>query len=225
MTDDSLFITLQHADSFFPSGATSFSWGLETLCGEKTITSADELQNFIEGQLRGRWATCELPSLIAAFQAHGDLKKVAAVDKELHALALAQELREGAQRAGAGLLNTHAKLGTSHAELYKKMVKDRTAPGQLSAVQGLLWYGVGLTEYQAAVLSGYSFCTAFVSAAIRLGLIGYVDSQTIIKRMHELISHLISLPLVPMDQLNAYVPETDIAVMRHETADSRLFFN
>lgn len=225
MSNDSLFITLQHADSFFPSGSTSFSWGLETLCRDKTIMSSDDLQSFIEGQLKGRWVSCELPALIAAFKANGDLKKVGDVDKELHALALSQEFREGAQRAGSGLLNTHTKLGTPNADIYRKMVKDRKVPGQLSAVQGLLWYGVGLTEHQAAVLSGYSFCAGFVSAAIRLGLIGYVDSQIIIKRMHELNSRLILLPLVPLDQLNAYVPETDIAVMRHETADSRLFFN
>jgi urease accessory protein len=225
MSSDSLFITLQHADSFFPSGATSFSWGLETLCTEKTIKSAADLNTFIEGQLIGRWATCELPALIAAYKAKGDLESVRQFDKELHALSLTKEFREGAQRAGSGLLTTHAKLGTPYAEEYKKMVKDHTAPGQLSVVQGLLWFGVGLTEHQAAVLSGYSFCAAFVSAAIRLGLIGYVDSQMIIKNMHELSSHLISQPLVSIDQLNAYIPETDIAVMRHETADSRLFFN
>jgi urease accessory protein len=150
---------------------------------------------------------------------------VSQVDKELHALALTREFREGAERAGSGLLSTHAKLGTPKAEEYKHMVKHHQAPGQLSAVQGLLWFGVGLSEHQASVLSGYSFCSAFVSAAIRLGLIGYVDSQIIIKNMHELCAQLIALPLLPVDRLNAYIPETDIAVMRHETADSRLFFN
>ncbi|MDT7849721.1 urease accessory UreF family protein [Methylophilus sp. VKM B-3414] len=225
MSSDSLFITLQHADSFFPSGATSFSWGLETLCNEKTIQSSFDLNTYIEGQLRGRWITCELPGLIAAYRARGDLEAVARVDKELHVLSLTKEFRTGAERAGSGLLTTHAKLGTPHAEEYKKLVKSLKAPGQLSAVQGLLWFGVGLTEHQAAVLSGYSFCSAFVSAAIRLGLIGYVDSQIIIKNMHEISSHLLSQPLVQLEELHSYIPETDIAVMRHETADSRLFFN
>jgi urease accessory protein len=54
MSDHSLFITLQHADSFFPSGATSFSWGLETLCAEGAIQSASDLNTFIEGQLQAR---------------------------------------------------------------------------------------------------------------------------------------------------------------------------
>lgn len=223
--NESLFVTLQHADSFFPSGSTSFSWGLETLCSEQAVKSSADINTFIVGQMRGRWATCELPALLAAHQAQGDLEQVARIDNELQALALSKELREGAQRAGAGLLATHEKLGTPQAANYRRMVRIGEVPGQLSAVQGLLWYEVGLTEHQVGVVSGYSFCAGFVGAAIRMGLIGHIDSQRIIGGLQPLVLQLILQPQIAFEELNAYVPEAEIAVMRHEIANSRMFSN
>ena len=50
---------LQHGDSFFPSGAVSFSWGLETLAEDGRVATAADVAAFLEGQLRWRWATCD----------------------------------------------------------------------------------------------------------------------------------------------------------------------
>ena len=38
---DQLLITLQHSDSVFPSGALSFSWGLEQLASDGVVASVD----------------------------------------------------------------------------------------------------------------------------------------------------------------------------------------
>ena len=52
-----LFTVLQHWDSFFPGGLTSFSWGLEQLFEERRIADAAGLIRFIEAELRFRWAS------------------------------------------------------------------------------------------------------------------------------------------------------------------------
>ena len=45
---------LQFGDSFFPSGAVSFSWGMEGLSDSGVVTDADGVRAFVIGQLRAR---------------------------------------------------------------------------------------------------------------------------------------------------------------------------
>ncbi|MBR46367.1 MAG: hypothetical protein CMM31_07790, partial [Rhodospirillaceae bacterium] len=64
-----------------------------------------------------------------------------------------------------------------------------------------------------------------LGAALRLGLIGHVDSQTILGRVHPVIEEVFATEPPPLDQIHAYAPAADIAMMRHETQESRLFYN
>ena len=57
MTEEEQILTLlQYGDSFFPSGAVSFSWSLEMLKNDNVITLINGVENFIENQLLERWA-------------------------------------------------------------------------------------------------------------------------------------------------------------------------
>jgi urease accessory protein len=226
MTGDAVLLAaLQHGDSFFPSGAIPFSWGLETLAAEGALDSAADLRRFIEGQLTARWATCDRPALVAAYRAGDALDEVAGVDSTLDGLALSRELREGGRRAGGALLDVHTSLGTPRAGAYRAMVRGGAAPGQLAAVQGLVWCGVGLSEEAACATSAHVACVGFVGAAIRLGLIGHVDGQGILSELRPVICRLLDEPPVPLDMVSTYVPAAEIAMMRHETSRVRLFAN
>src|SRR5262245_39665437 len=167
MSDDATLLTaLQYADSFFPSGGTAFSWGLEALCADRQVTSADEVRRFLEGQLRHRWASCDRPFLVAAHRASADLDEVVALDRLLEAMTLPRELREGATRAGGALLGIHERLGTTGAHDYRVRVRAGEAPGHLPVVQGLLLAGVGLDERVAATVSAHALSVSVVSAAL-----------------------------------------------------------
>jgi len=119
-----LLAVLQHGDSFFPSGAISFSSGLETLHADGAVTTAETLSQFVRGQIEQRWACCDRPALAWAHRAGADLDAVAAVDGELEALALPAELRSGSRRAGAALLGVHARLGSGRAAAYRERVLE-----------------------------------------------------------------------------------------------------
>jgi urease accessory protein len=216
---------LQHSDSFFPSGTISFSWGLETLIAEGVVTSADDVRRFVEGQLVGRWSTCDRPVLVAAYRAADALDEVANVDNKLDILALSRELREGGRRAGGALLNVHSSLNTPRAGAYRELVRAGAAAGQLAAVQGLVWRGVGIGEEAVCAISGHAVCTGFVGAAIRLGLISNVAAQRILTEMRSVICELLTEPTLPVDLASAYMPEAEIAMMRHETSQVRMFAN
>src|SRR5262245_52864776 len=88
MADPALLVALQHGDSFFPSGASAFSWGLEALCADRQVAGADDVGQFLEGQLRHRWATCDRPFLTATHRAGGALDQVVSIDRSLAAMTL-----------------------------------------------------------------------------------------------------------------------------------------
>jgi urease accessory protein len=220
-----LLAALQHGDSFFPSGTISFSWGLETLVAEGAVKSAADVRRFIEGQLTSRWATCDRPALVATYRAADALDEVANVDNRLDILALSREMREGGRRTGGALLNVHSSLNTPQAGAYRDLVRTGRAPGQLAAVQGLVWRGVKLGEEAACAISAHVVSTGFVGVAIRLGLISHIAAQRILAGMRLVICKLLAEPILPFDMASAYMPVAEIAMMRHETSQVRMFAN
>jgi urease accessory protein len=220
-----LFTLLQHGDSLFPSGLTSFSWGLEQLFEERRVSDAPALRRLVESQLRLRWASFDRAFLAAGHAADGDLDLVARID-DLCAVSIpARELREGSSRAGQALLAVHAKLGTEGAAEYRVRIARGVAQGHLPVMQGLVWRAIGLSEPDAAVLSAYGVVAGFAAAAIRLGLIGHVESQRMIGALAGVAEELALRPAPELQHAATFTPATDIAAMRHEAAEHRLFAN
>jgi urease accessory protein len=220
-----LLAMLQHGDSFFPSGAVSFSWGIEALGADGKIVKAADVERFVAHQLRGRWASSDRPVLCAAHAAGGDLECVFAADQLMEANSLAYEQREGSKRMGAALLNIHGRLGTSGAKDYQARVRAGEAPGHVAVIQGLLWRALGLDMDSACHMAAHGLSVGLLGAALRLGLIGHVDSQAILGRLHKSMDEILRTAPPPLGELHAYAPAADIAMMRHETQDSRLFSN
>ena len=220
-----LLAMLQHGDSFFPSGAVSFSWGIETLIADGKISKAEDVERYVAHQLGGRWATSDRPVLSSAHAAGGDLAQVLTADRLMEANSLAREQRTGSKRMGAALLNIHVRLGTAGASDYQARVRAETAPGHVATVQGLLWQALGVDVDGACRMAAHGLATGLLGAALRLGIIGHVDSQAILGRLHAVIEDILSAPPPWLSDLHAYAPAADIAIMRHENQESRLFYN
>ncbi len=218
-------ILLQHGDSFFPSGAVSFSWGLETLTEDGRVQSAASVSEFLVNQIRYRWATSDRAALAAAHGAGADLEAVVGIDRLVDAQILASELRDGSRRTGRALLSMHDKLGTPLARKFHDRVRAGDTPSHASVVKGLVWRGVGLTLGQAELLSAHTLSIGFLGAALRLGIIGHVDAQRILLVARKAIVDIVHETAPPIDEMSAFTPEAEIAAMRHETAETRLFAN
>jgi urease accessory protein len=225
MDSRGLLATLQHADSFFPSGAVSFSWGLEALRADGLVQSTDDVALFAAGQLRHRWATADRPVLAATYTASDDLEAVAAIDRLQDAMALPLELRLGSRRMGAALLGVHARLETANAASYHSRVLARRAPGHVAVVQGLVWCGIGLDAEVAIGVSAHCFCIGMIGAALRLGIIGHLDGQRLLAKLHDLVVELQATPIPSLHEISTFTPACDIAFMRHEIQPGRLFAN
>ena len=218
-------ILLQHGDSFFPSGAVSFSWGLETLVEDGRVHSADSVSEFLVNQIHYRWATSDRAALAAAHGAGADLEAVITIDLQVEAQILAHELRDGSRRTGRALLSVHDKLGTPLAQAFHDRVRAGDTPGHVAVAQGLVWRGVGLTLGQAELLSAHTYSIGVLGAAVRLGIIGHVDAQRILLITRETLVGMLRETAPPVSEMSTFTPATEIAAMRHETAEIRLFAN
>lgn len=220
-----LFLLLQHGDTFFPSGAVSFSWGLEGAFNEGWVVEKSELADFLEIQLRNRWASYDRAFLQAAHANADNGNVIAELDNLVEAMSLAEEQRIGSRRAGGALLLAHEKLATPGAADYRCQQRAGEVPGHLAVVHGMLCAGLGIRMEEAAVLSAYTCCSSLLGAAMRLSLVGHVESQRILARVGPLIAELIAEPAPTADEASSYTPRHDLASICHETQHQRLFSN
>jgi urease accessory protein len=240
----SSLLTLQQADSFFPGGAVAWSWGLETLIAEGRLSApgaenlsarrrqrgvqrdrSGPVSAFVEGQLRYRWARFDRAFLCAAWQAADDIPALMDLDATLEALTLAEELRQGSRRVGQSLLGVHAALGTVDAARYQQQVIAQHTPGHLPVVQGLIWRRLGMPLDHCQLAAAHGLCTGLVSAAVRLGVMGHIDAQRVLTHLQPLLLELLAQAPPSVDDASGFTPMAEIAVMRHETQDLRLFAN
>ena len=169
-----LLTALQLGDSFFPSGSTAQSWGLEELRGAGRIPDAGALEEFLGGQLEGRWATADRVATLAAHAAASALTTwrpddVAAIDEHVERSTPAAGWRLASRRGGRALLAAHAALGTPGARSYAERVERDQAPGHACVVHGLVAAGSGLGGEEAAALSGYGVAVAIVERGAAAG--------------------------------------------------------
>ena len=216
---------LQFGDSFFPSGAVSFSLGLETLHADGVVTDAATLEEFLADQVTERWATAERAFLAAAHRACPDWPAVAEIDVLQEAMTLPRELREGSRKGGAALLGVHARMETPGAAAYRARLRAGEAHGHLAVVQGVVLAGSGLDLARAEAVSLHGLCATILGAALRLGLIGHLDGQIMLRGLRPRMAALLAQPAPGLDEACSYAPLADVAAARHEEAAVRLFSN
>jgi urease accessory protein len=217
---------LQFGDSFFPSGAVSFSWGLEGLADSGVVTGANTVQGFVIGQLQARWAEFDRAVIVAAHRAMMKLEAVVAIDDQVEIQTPCAELRSGSRRMGEAMLSVFERLGVDGVpSAYRKMIKKGVAHGHVAPMQGLLWGRAGLSERDAVALSAHTFCTGLLGAGIRLGCLTHIDAQRILFEARGEAARLAELPVPPINQLSTYGIEAEIAVMRHVNNITRVFAN
>ena len=223
--EEQILALLQYGDSFFPSGAVSFSWGVEMLVNDSAITSINELNHFIENQITEKWLPFDKIILAHSYNCADDIDAVVEIDQLVECMTLATELRFGSKRLGTALLSTFKNLNNKSAQNYLTIVNDQKAYGHLPVVQGLIWKSIGLSQNFSLLLSAYTLCVSMISAALRLGIIGHLDCQNSLTKFRKMISKLVTLPIPEINEIYSFTPIFDIASMRHEIANTRLFSN
>ncbi|MEL6232987.1 MAG: urease accessory UreF family protein [Pseudomonadota bacterium] len=210
-----LLTMLQTGDSAFPSGAFAFSNGLETLVAEGVVPAQISLSDLLIDQIAPRWLEFDRYFLNAALQA----SDVAAVDRDCHLRQSVPELAAASLRMGLALLTSHARIGT--AGLADYLARDRdAAPGHAPVVQGLAARALGLGSAEAEAAAFHGVLSGFASAAVRLGQIGALNAQRVLRAA--IAQHAEALA-APVSAPSAFVPVADIATQRRDARAVNLF--
>jgi urease accessory protein len=60
---------------------------------------------------------------------------------------------------------------------------------------------------------------------VRLGLASHLDAQAALARLRPVIAEILAGPLPSRNEITAFTPAAEIAMMRHAAQDLRLFSN
>ena len=218
---------LQLGDSFFPTGLYTLSHGLETLEQTAQVASAGDLEAFIEDYITG--ANGPADAVAAAASLHAalieDIQEIVEIDRHLLALKLAHEAAVASTRTGRRLLRLARDLSPSTVlHRYADAVAAGEAPGNFAVGLGVLGAGWGMAPEQVALVELYSFVSGLLGASLRLMRIDHAQTQAILRRLKPLIAHIAAeAAATSYQEMYSFAPSIEIAQMRHERAEVRLF--
>ncbi len=218
---------LQFTDGLFPAGAYAHSFGLETCVQSGEVRDAAGVEAFLRAYLEGCAAPTDAVAVLCARRAatKENLPSCLALDEMLDATKAPSELRDASRQMGRQTLRVATNLPCHRLlEEFGSAVANETTPGHHPVVFGMIG---GILGWDAVEMTGaylYSTSAALVGAALRLLPLGQLAGQGILWNARPLIA---TLAEEAQDKREAdiwsFAPALEIASMRHELLDARLF--
>lgn len=218
---------MQLSDSFFPSGSYTLSHGLESLVQFGQLRDAKDLQIFLQLLLQNKVSPTDTVALIHAYRgsAMADLEAVRQADAQLFAQNLVEKTRETGRKSGRALLMVAS---TTWPDAQLETLNREAAEGKIHCLHPIIFAVVaraaGLEERDTVLAFFHSFVTGLLGAAIRLSVIGHLQAQQVLLQLApDIEAAYLRAAALSLDQMWSCTPAIDIAQMRHQKLDHRLF--
>ncbi len=227
MADDfkSYLAHAQILDSALPIGAFYHSFGLETLIIDGQIPDANSLHDFLQIALKNTWSQSDCLLIKAVFTLEN--ARIWEMDALLDASRVSRETRDGMRKMGRQALKLaraiHPHLDFSPLET---AVQNGDCQGSWPLVYAWWCRAASIDLERAAQGYLYSCCSAHLSNAVRLSLIGQTASQAILAALtHEIEAAWRAVSMRDPFDFSTSLPALEIAQMRHEWLEARLFMS
>ena len=220
---------LQTADPLFPTGAYAHSLGFEEAVRLAVVTDEASLRRFLLLQIVPAQAHHELPYLRFAFDAAsaGDLAELVRIDREINAWKLAGESRLASAQLGLRRLTTFSQISDHPlvSALLAEISASRASGHHLTVCA--LHAVIDRVPLEAALTGAfYQALSSVCSAAMKLIRIGQDGCQ---RALREACAHgasaVATSSRVSREEAGWFNPVIEIASMRHERAEERLFIS
>ena len=210
MTDGALLRLTQWLSPAFPVGSYAYSHGLEWAISAGDVTTAAQLQRWIGTVLTEGAGRTDAILLAQALRPETDLADLAA---------LAQALAASRERL-VETLDQGRALGQTIAALTGQPQPEMPYPVALGAAAR----GLGLPAEPVVSLYLHAFASALVQAAVRFVPLGQTEGQAVLAALHPVILQIAAEAVqADIGQIGSGAFRSDLAAMRHETMDVRIF--
>lgn len=211
-TDNAVLTLAQWFSPSYPLGSFAYSHGLETAIQSGVVSTADDLHGWLRDLISHGSVRNDCILLRLAFDAESDAER-AEIDAAARAFAASAERSRETDLQGAAFARTTSAIWATDTP-------DMTNPVAVGTVARRLNLPVALTAsmYAQAMVSN------LVSAAVRLVPLGQTEGQRVLATLSPLCSGLAEDTAdTTMDDLSSTTFAFDIAAMRHETLQPRIF--
>lgn len=218
---------LQTGDALFPTGAYAHSLGFEEFTRLAPVRDEAGLRAFAEGHLLPALRDLELPYLRFAHTCANDPAALCETDREISAWKLAREVRDASTTIGrrrlAALRAVHDLPRYSD---FAAAIARGEAHGHHLTVCAVQAAGEGFPLEAALGAWFYQSVAGVCSAALKIIRIGQDGCQRVLRAALAHAETTIAASRdVPRDEAGTFDPLLEIASMRHEFADERLFIS
>jgi urease accessory protein len=216
-TETNLQKLLQWFSPAFPTGAFSFSHGLEWAVEAGLVTSRAALEAWLADVLRhgGGWTDAVL--LAQAHRGHADAQRLAELVELASALPASAELFLETTVQGDAFART---VNAVWPDVPFDLGQDPPLPVAVGVAAGR--HGLPLDATLNAYL--HAFVANLASAGVRLIPLGQTDGQRVIAALEPVTAEVASAaPMTQLDELGTGTLTVDWCSMRHETQHTRLF--
>jgi urease accessory protein len=227
VTASAFLFALQLGDSALPTGRFSHSYGLEELLAREPELEERALAEVVESMLLEVVAPLDG---VAVAEAHRlasarDVGGLLSLDKAVTARKITPSSRRSSTTCGRRLATLAGSLTDDRTSaLYAAKVSEGLADGNLAVVEGVLARALCLSQEEAVLLELRSVSAALLSAAVRLARISASRAQAVAASLVPTLCDALEIALsLGSGEMRAVGPELDLAAMRHDRREGRLF--
>lgn len=210
---------LQLCNSSLPVGAYSYSEGLETLCAQETITTAEGFENWLRAELIHGSILIETAVVIRTYQNRNRPESISFWNHWYTASRETEELRLQSLQMGRSLLKLLSDL---EPDLHLEGIEPRSCNYCIAYGIAASYWEIDLEAATLGYLQGW--VANLVNAGIKLIPLGQTQGQQVILRLAGAIADATKRVMHwSDDDLESNSWGLQLASMTHETLYSRIF--
>lgn len=223
---------LQFGDSTLPTGAFTFSHGLESAIERGVVKDAATLHSYVKTaveQAAGGDAIALLHAHRAARQS--DLKRLMEIDRMVYNRKLNEEVRAMTVKTGKKLIELADKVVNASREVallsqWRAKVAAGETEGCYPVCLAIIFAVLDIPEDGCFMVHQYGVAMAILSAALRMVKVDHVDTQTILFKLNNSIEADYAAAAVRrLEDMSGFAPVVDMLAAVHVRAHVRMFMN